>query len=67
MAYQKRQWTNPSVIAFAQGADPVSAIQGKLKLGRPWWKLRKEVGRTHRKNLSSWPSCSKSAFFRMTR
>ena len=31
MTYQERQWTNPSVIDFAQGADPVSAIQSKAR------------------------------------
>ena len=31
MIYQERQWTNPSVIAFAQGADPVSAIHTKAR------------------------------------
>ena len=32
MIDQERQWTNPSVIAFAQGADPVTAIQTKARL-----------------------------------
>ena len=31
MTYQERQWTNPSVIAFARGSDPVSAIQTKAR------------------------------------
>ncbi len=31
MTYQDRHWTNPSVTAFAQGADPVSAIQYKAR------------------------------------
>ena len=31
MTYQDRQWTNSSVIAFAQGADPVSTIQHKAR------------------------------------
>ena len=31
MTYQERQWTNPSVVAFAEGADPVSAIQTKAR------------------------------------
>ena len=31
MAYQRRRWTNPSVIALAQGADPVSAIQATAR------------------------------------
>lgn len=31
MTYQQRQWTNPSVIAFAQGNDPVAAIQATAR------------------------------------
>ena len=31
MTYQQRQWTNPSVIALAQGADPVTAIQATAR------------------------------------
>lgn len=31
MNYQERRWTNRSVIAFAQGADPLSAIQTKAR------------------------------------
>ena len=31
MAYQQRQWTNPSVIALAQGSDPVAAIQATAR------------------------------------
>ena len=31
MTYQERQWTNPSVVAFAKGADPVGAIQSKAR------------------------------------
>ena len=31
MTYQEGQWTNPSVMAFAQGADPLSAIQTKAR------------------------------------
>ena len=31
MTYQERQWTNPSVVAFARGSDPVSAIQTKAR------------------------------------
>ena len=31
MTYQQRQWTNPSVIALAQGTDPVTAIQATAR------------------------------------
>ena len=31
MTHQERQWTNPSVMGFAQGADPLSAIQTKAR------------------------------------
>ncbi len=31
MTYQQRQWTNPSVIALAQGADPVATIQATAR------------------------------------
>ncbi len=31
MTYQQRQWTNPSVIALAQGADPVTTIQSTAR------------------------------------
>ena len=31
MTFQEREWTNPSVVAFAQGVDPVSAIQTKAR------------------------------------
>ena len=31
MTYQESQWTNPSVIALAQGVDPVSTIQTKAR------------------------------------
>ena len=31
MTYQERQWTNPSVMAFAQGDDPLSTIQTKAR------------------------------------
>ena len=31
MTYQQRQWTNPSVIAFARGDDPVTAIQATAR------------------------------------
>ncbi len=31
MAYQQHRWTNPSVIALAQGDDPVTVIQTKAR------------------------------------
>ena len=31
MTNQERQWTNPSVMAFAQGDDPLSTIQTKAR------------------------------------
>ena len=31
MVYMERQWTNPSVLALAQGADPVRVIQAKAR------------------------------------
>ena len=31
MTYQEHQWTNPSVVAFALGADPVRAIRSKAR------------------------------------
>ena len=31
MTYQERHWTNPSVVAFARGNDPVNAIQTKAR------------------------------------
>ena len=31
MTYQVRQWTNPSVIGLAQGADPIDVIQNKTR------------------------------------
>ena len=31
MVYEERRWTNPSVVAFAQGRDPVREIQSKAR------------------------------------
>ena len=31
MIYQEHHWTNASVVGFAQGDDPVSAIQTKAR------------------------------------
>ena len=31
MTNQERQWTNPSVLALAQGADPIGVIQARIR------------------------------------